>query len=45
MGHAGDVSSEETARTLIEQHPSIDILVNNAGIFEPAQPSGSMAES
>ncbi|MEO0375983.1 MAG: SDR family NAD(P)-dependent oxidoreductase [Cyanobacteria bacterium P01_A01_bin.17] len=33
-GFAGDLSSQETAERLAQQHPDVDILVNNLGIFE-----------
>lgn len=34
-GFAGDLSTAEGARALIEQQPDADILINNLGIFDP----------
>lgn len=34
-GFAGDLSTADAARALVQEFPAVDILVNNLGIFEP----------
>ncbi|CAN5395149.1 SDR family oxidoreductase [soil metagenome] len=35
LGFAGDLSTAEAAKALVDRFPGIEILVNNLGIFEP----------
>ena len=35
LGFAGDLSTSESAESLVRKFPSVEILVNNLGIFEP----------
>jgi NAD(P)-dependent dehydrogenase (short-subunit alcohol dehydrogenase family) len=34
-GFAGDLSAEEAAERIAQEHPDVEILINNLGIFEP----------
>ena len=35
LGFAGDLSTSESAESLVRKFPGVEILVNNLGIFEP----------
>lgn len=35
IGFAGDLSTQEAAEQLVQEHPNVEILVNSLGIFEP----------
>lgn len=35
IGFAGDLSTQEAAEQLAQEHPNVEILVNSLGIFEP----------